>query len=38
MELEFYLAAYPLERLKLWKELSDYISPQVLEQLEVTST
>jgi len=35
MELDPYLAAYPLDRLKLWKELSDYISLSVMQKLEV---
>jgi len=34
LELDFYLAAYPLERANLWKELSSYITPDVLDKLE----
>jgi len=29
------LAAYPIERGQLWKELASYIQPPVLDKLEV---
>ena len=35
MELDPYLADFPMEKMNLWKELSAYITPAVLERLEV---